>query len=218
MDLPGLPLVFNCKWDRKKRGPKVNFCLSYTGFCATVSKLWEFLHTKHLHENQRQLEPAHLQRPGASVWRDGEGVGWLQLDISVRRSPGGAWLKGNPFKEILSWAPDYRSEKPQQGSNWSSIIQPFASPHMPVGEVTVIMLPRVACLYCNLSKTCVRRCRIHRTSQPGKALFSHIDKLYPSTSCWSDDCGFFSFRKFLLEFKPGHRCHESKCPRKIRTM
>ena len=75
------------------------------------------------------------------------------------------WLKENPFKEILLWVPDYRPEKSKLGSNWSSIIQPFTRSHTLVGEVVVIMQPKVACLYCNLSKTYVRKCRTHRASK-----------------------------------------------------
>lgn len=62
-------------------------CVSLpSGFRTTLSRFWELLHSKPVHEGTRQLEPSYMQPARTCLWPDGEGVGWLQLDIQVLSS------------------------------------------------------------------------------------------------------------------------------------
>lgn len=56
---------------------------SLAGLCVTVPGFRELLHEESLHEDQRQLEPAHLQCAWSQGGHYGETVSWLQLVLQV---------------------------------------------------------------------------------------------------------------------------------------
>ena len=121
--------VFICKWTTERERPKVNFCLSYNRIlCHCIKTLRIFIRGTFTWESGTTgIGPSAVPRELCSMWWKG----W-QMTTTGHLGEAATWegLKENAFKEILARMPDYRSErKTEQWNSWSSIIQPFASPH-----------------------------------------------------------------------------------------
>lgn len=71
------------------------FFLYFKGFCPALSRFWEFLHQKFIHEDPGQLEQADMQRPRGQDGPGGATVPRLQLDLQVS-----GWKRTGDYQNI----------------------------------------------------------------------------------------------------------------------
>lgn len=150
MAFPGLLLDFDCKWNTKRERPKVTFCLCYYRIlCHCIKTLRIFTHGIFTWESETTGTGPSAVHQGlcSTCWRG------CQMTTTGRLGEAATWrglVERKSFQRSLSVGTRLQIWK-NQSMQIAGLppFRPLQALMMPVGEVTVIKSPRVACLYCN---------------------------------------------------------------------